>query len=105
MPGWITALSMAGMLCLPVARGVCQDDPDRQIAEYARLVAANPASSVAHYRLGEAYLREDNLQSAAGEFTRSLDGDHDTAWTQVWSHIHLARIFDATGQHDRGVRE
>ncbi len=105
MPGWITALGMAGMLCVPLARGVCQDDPDREIAEYARLVAADSASSLAHYRLGEVYLREDNLQSAVSEYIRSLDGDHDPPWTQVWSHIQVGGIFDATGQQDRGVRE
>ena len=105
MPGWITALGMAGVLCLPLTRGVCQDDPDGQIAEYARQVAAYPANSLAHYRLGEVYLRYDNLQAAAGEFARSLDGDHEPAWTQVWSHIHLATIFDGTGRHDRAMSE
>ncbi len=105
MPGWIKALGMAGMLCLPLTRGICQDDPDDQIAEYARLVAADPASSLAHYRLGEAYLHYDNLQSAVGEFSQALRGDRDPAWTQVWSHIHLGRIFDGTGQHDRAMSE
>ncbi len=105
MPGWITALGMAGMLSLPLTRGVCQDDPDGQIAEYARLVAADSASSLANYRLGEAYLRFDNLQSAVGQFTQALRGDRDPVWTQVWSHIQVGRIFDPTGQRDRRLRE
>jgi TonB family protein len=89
MPHWMTALGVAGMLCLPLAHGVCQ--------------AAG--SSLAHYLRGEAFLQEDNLQSAANEFLEALTGDSDAAWTVVWSHIHLGRIFDASGQHDRAVNE
>lgn len=93
MPDWIKALAMAGMLCLPLAHGVCQS------------VAPNPASSLVHYRLGEMFLREDNLQSAANEFRETLNGDLAPGWTGVWSHIQLARIFDVTGQHDRAINE
>lgn len=105
MPGWIRALGIASVLCLPLVQAVCQDNADGQVAEYARLVASDPASSLAHYRLGEAYLREDNLQSAANEFREALNRDLDPAWTQVWSHIQLGRIFDVSGQHDRAMNE
>ncbi len=105
MPDWMRALSIASILYLPIAEAVCQDDPDGQVGDYARLAAADPTSSLAHYRLGEAYLREDNLQSAASEFREALNRDLYPAWTQVWSHIRLGRIFDATGQHDRAMNE
>ena len=32
-------------------------------------------------------------------------GDGEPAWTQVWSHIGLGKIFDLTGQRDRAVQE
>src|ERR1700733_13333048 len=105
MPDWMRALGMAGILCLPSARGVCQDSPGAPISRPRPEAAADRASSLAHYRLGEAYLQEDNLQSAANEFREALNGNLDPAWTQVWSHIQLGRIFDATGQHDRAVNE
>ena len=96
MPGCIRTLVAAGILCLPLARGVCQDNGR---------VAADPRSSLAHYRLAEAYLRENNLQSAANEFREALNGDLVPAWTEAWSEIQLGRIFDFTGQHDRAMDE
>jgi TonB family protein len=90
MPYWMRVLGMAGMLCLPLAQGVCQDDP---------------RNSLTHYRLGEAYLQQDNLQTAANEFREALNGDLNPAWTEVWSHIQLGRIFDVTSQHDRALNE
>jgi TonB family protein len=90
MPDWMRALGVVGMLCLPLAHGLCQDIS---------------GASLLHYRLAESYLREDNLQSAANEFREALNGDGSPAWTQVWSHIQLGRIFEATGQHDRAQNE
>jgi TonB family protein len=90
MPGCIRALFTAGVLCLCVSRGICQDDPH---------------SSLAHYRLAEAYLQQKNYQSAANEFREALNGDQDPPWTQASSHLQLGRIFDAIGQHDRAVNE
>jgi TonB family protein len=105
VPDCIRALCIAGMLCLPLVHAVCQDDPDGPVAAHARLVAEDPKSSLAHYRLAEVYLRENNYQSAANEFREALSGDQEPVWTNVWSHIQLARIFDVTGQHDRAVNE
>jgi TonB family protein len=90
MPDWMRALGAAGMLCLPLAHGLCQDFS---------------GASLLHYRLGESYLQEDNFQSAANEFREALNSGWEPAWTQVWSHIQLGRIFDATGQHDRALNE
>src|SRR5450631_1225064 len=105
MPAWMRALQFAGILSLTLASGVCQDSPDGQIAAYSRLAAASPASSLAHYRLAEAYLRDKNYQSAANEFREALNGDLDPAWTEAWSHIQLGKIFDLTGQHERAANE
>ncbi len=90
MPAWMRALGMAGMLCLPLAHGVCQDDP---------------GASLVHYRLGQTYFQQDNYQAAANEFSEALNGDQEPAWIRVWSHLQLARIFDITGQHDRALNE
>jgi len=65
----------------------------------------NPAGSLAHLRHGEELLKQRNLQEAAIEFYAVARGDHDPAWTVVWSHIELGRTFDATGQRDRAIQE
>lgn len=76
--------------------GLAQSVPDSQ---------AQPASSLAHLRAGEALLKQRNFQSAANEFNQALKADHQPAWTDVWAHIDLGRTLDATGQRDRAVRE
>ncbi len=90
MLGRTRALLTAGVLCLCVSRGICQD---------------HPQSSLEHYRLGVAYLQQKNYPSAANEFREALNGDLDPPWTAASSHLQLGRIFDTTGQHDRAVNE
>lgn len=102
MPDRMRMLGLAGLCCLPLAHGVCQDNP-RVPVHHA--LAFPSDSSLGHYRLGEQYLQQNNYQSAANEFREALNGDHQQAWTVVWSHIQLARIFDATGQQERALNE
>jgi TonB family protein len=68
-------------------------------------LAQSSDSSLAHLRAGEALLKQHNLQEAAIEFAQVAKGDHQPAWTLVWSHIDLGRTFDATGQRERAVKE
>jgi TonB family protein len=102
MPDRMRMLVLAGLCCLPFIHGVCQDNPRVPVHR----ATANPSdSSLAHYRLGEQYLLQKNYRSAANEFRAALNGDQQQAWTVVWSHIQLARIFDATGQPERALNE
>ena len=105
MPDWIRALWLAGTSCLFLARGVCQDDLFAQITKYEQEIAANPASSLAHYRLAEAYFQQRNYQSAANQFREALNGDLEPMWTELRAHIRLGEIFEISGQHDRAVHE
>jgi len=67
--------------------------------------AQSADSSLAHLRAGEALLKYSNFQAAAIEFAQAAKGDHQPAWTLVWSHIELGRALDATGQRERAVKE
>jgi TonB family protein len=102
MPGWMIALSVAGLLCLPLVLGVCQDNPS---GPPHATPEARYGGSLAHYRQGETYLAQNNLPSATNEFREAIDGDLQPPWTEVWSHIQLGRIFDKTGQRARAVNE
>lgn len=75
------------------------------IKEYQKALEVNRQSSLAHYRVGEVFLLQNNNQSAANEFRESLNGDLDPKWTEVWAHINLGKIFDISGQRDRAVNE
>jgi aminopeptidase N len=75
------------------------------LKEYQRALDVNRGSSLAHYRVAEVFMLQNNYQSAANEFRESLNGDLDPKWTEVWSHINLGKIFDVTGQRDRAVNE
>jgi tetratricopeptide (TPR) repeat protein len=75
------------------------------LREYQRALDVNRYSSLAHYRVGEAFFFQRNYQSAANEFREALNGDLQPAWTEVWSHINLGKIFDITGQRERAINE
>lgn len=75
------------------------------LTNYQKALDINRYSSLAHYRIGEVFFLQNNYQSAANEFRESLNGDQEPAWTEVWSHINLGKIFDITGQRERAVNE
>jgi tetratricopeptide (TPR) repeat protein len=75
------------------------------LKEYQKALDVNGNSSLAHYRIGEMFFKQNNFQSAANEFRSAINGDLDPKWTDVWSHIYLGKIFDVTGQRDRAVNE
>jgi aminopeptidase N len=84
---------------------VAQDDLIGALAEYKKALVANPQSSLASYRIGEVYFTQRNYQAAVDAFRDALRGDDEPAWTEVWSHIAIGKIFDLTGQRDRAVNE
>jgi aminopeptidase N len=84
---------------------VAQGDTGGAIQEFQNALKANPASSLANYRIGEVLFTQRNYQAAANAYRDALRGDDEPKWTEVWSHIQLGKIFDATGQRDRAVGE
>lgn len=82
-----------------------QGDYPSAIQEYRQAIAINSISSLASYRLGEVYFQQKNYQASADAYRDCLRGDDEPKWTEVWSHIQLGKIFDATGQRDRAVNE
>jgi aminopeptidase N len=75
------------------------------IQEYQKALDAQPTSSLAHFRTGEAMFYQKNYQSAANAFRAALGGDLDPKWTEVWSHIYIGKIYDLLGQRERAVNE
>jgi aminopeptidase N len=75
------------------------------IKQYQAVLQLNANSSIAHYRLGEIHLKLRNYNAAMEEFRRTLDGDLNPKWVEVWSHLELGKIFDVTGQRDRALNE
>jgi len=75
------------------------------IKQYQVVLELNRNSSLAHYRIGEVLFKLRNYNAAAAEMREALNGDLEPKWVEVWSHITLGKIFDATGQRDRAVNE
>jgi tetratricopeptide (TPR) repeat protein len=105
---WILKSSTGLMLRVDLSRGdnlvAASDFPDA-IKQYQNALKLNPISSLAHYRLAEAYYQEQNWQNAADEYRQAMNGDLNPKWVVVWSHIQLGKIFDLTGQRNRAVNE
>jgi aminopeptidase N len=84
---------------------VAQGDLTGALAEYKKALDSNPQSSLASYRIGEVLFTQHNYQASVNAFRDALRGDDEPAWTEVWSHIAIGKIFDVTGQRDRAVNE
>ena len=84
---------------------VAQGDLTGALSEYQKALESNPISSLASYRMGEVLFQQRNYQAAVNAYRDSLRGDDNPAWTEVWSHIAIGKIFDLTGQRDRAVNE
>ncbi len=75
------------------------------IQEYQIALERQRNSSLAHFRMAEAFFYQKNYQAAAQAFRDAIDGDRDPKWIEVWSHIYLGKIFDVTGQRERALNE
>jgi TonB family protein len=95
-------LPVIAVLCWSAAVVSGQDDA---VARLRASIDANPHNSFAHYQLGESFLGQTNYQSAANEFREALNGDLQPRWIEVWSHVKLGEIFEATSQCDRAMNE
>ena len=84
---------------------VAQGDLTGALAAYQKALTANPQSSLASYRIGEVLFTQRNYQASVNSYRDALRGDGEPAWTEVWSHIQIGKIFDITGQRDRAVNE
>jgi tetratricopeptide (TPR) repeat protein len=84
---------------------VVQNDQTAAMAEYQKMLQANPRSSLANYRIADLLFNQRNYQASANGYRDALKGDGDPRWTKVWSHLQLGKIFDLTRQRDRAVRE
>lgn len=65
----------------------------------------HPGNSLAHFRLGESFFQQHELQLAANEFRAAVKGDPHPNWIDAWAHIDLGEIFDSTKQRDRAIRQ
>lgn len=105
---WILKSTPELDLKVELSRGnnlVAAGDLANAVKQYQAALKLNPISSLAHYRLAEAYFQEQNWQNAADEYRQAMNGDLDPAWVTVWSHIQLGKIFDLTGQRNRALNE
>jgi tetratricopeptide (TPR) repeat protein len=105
---WLLKNSPDLRIRVAVLRGgqlVGQGDYTAALQEYQKALDVNPNSSLASYRIAEVFFLQHNYQAAANAYRDALRGDDEPKWTEVWSHIHLGMIFDATGQRDRAVNE
>lgn len=105
---WILKSSPELNLKVALSRGdneVAAGDYPAAIAQYQAALKVNPISSLAYYRMAQAYYEEQNWQNAADAFRQAINGDLQPGWIEVWSHIELGKIFDLTGQRNRALNE
>ncbi len=75
------------------------------IKQYQLVLDLNKNSSLAHYRIGEVLFKLRNYSAAAESLRAALNGDLQPKWVEVWAHLTLGKIFDASGQRDRALNE
>lgn len=105
---WILKDSPDMAVRVDILRGqqlVAQGDLTGALKEYQKALQVNPQSSLASYRIAEVFFTQCNMQAAVNSYRDALNGDDQPGWTEVWSHIQIAKIFDLTGQRDRAIQE
>ncbi len=105
---WVLKNSADLKVRIAIRRGqelTAQGSLSEALAEFNKALDNNHNSSLAHYRIAEVFYLQRNYQSAANEYRESIQGDGEPRWTEVWSHVQLGKIFDATQQRDRAVNE
>ncbi|MFI5175405.1 MAG: M1 family aminopeptidase [Terriglobia bacterium] len=75
------------------------------VEAYKKALDLEKHNSLAHFRIGEAFLAQRNYNSAANAFREALNGDLDPKWVEVFSHINLGKVYDALAQRERAVQE
>jgi hypothetical protein len=77
------------------------------VQQYQRALSIQPSRSLANFRMGEAFFYQKNYQASANEFREALATmpEPSEKWTEVWSHLYLAKIFDILGQRERALNE
>lgn len=80
-------------------------DQKKALPEYLNELKLSPHSSLASYCIAELHLQQREYQASVNAFRDALRGDGDPAWTKVWSHIQIGKIFDITEQRKRAVAE
>lgn len=123
-PFSIETSSMPSKITIDPQENILQDGPAMQIrvdilrgqqlaaqgnvaaalAQYQAALRVNPLSSLASFRIGELLFQHHDYQAAVNAYRDSLHGDGLPAWTAVWSHVEIGKIFDVTGQRDRAIR-
>ena len=98
-------LSAIAALCTSMALVFGQSDASDSLEKYRKELETIRSSSLAHYRIGEIFLKQKNYQSAANEFREALSGDLQPAWVEAQSHMSLGAIFELSGQSDRALNE
>lgn len=84
---------------------VAVNDFANALKAYQKALDVNRNSSLAHFRVGELFFKQNNFQAAADAFRRAINGDLQPKWTEVWSYIDLGKIFDVTDQRQRAVNQ
>jgi predicted negative regulator of RcsB-dependent stress response len=105
---WVLKTSPDLQVRISILKGqqlVAQNDLLGALTEYRKALDSNPLSSLASYRIGEVLFTQCNYQASVNAFRDALRGDNEPAWTEVWSHMAIGKIFDITGQRDRAVNE
>jgi tetratricopeptide (TPR) repeat protein len=106
--GWVLKTTPELQVKVAILRGqqlVAEGDLNGALAAYQKALEANPQSSLANFRIGELLFKQRNYQASANAYRDALRGDDEPAWTEIWSHIALGKIFDLTDQRDRAVNE
>ncbi|MEJ2147016.1 MAG: tetratricopeptide repeat protein [Acidobacteriota bacterium] len=75
------------------------------IQEYEKAVGLNPRSSLAHFRLGQAYFEQHSYSNAANSMRDCMNGDLKPEWVETWAHIYLGKVYDVLGQRQRAKAE
>jgi Tfp pilus assembly protein PilF len=98
-------MKMAALATLLLGLGLSQSNDCDTVSKCQEALKTNRTSSLAHFRLCEIYFSQaDNIKSI-NECREVLNGDLEAKWTEVWAHVYMGKIYDASHTRDRALNE
>jgi tetratricopeptide (TPR) repeat protein len=98
-------MKLLALAALYVGLGLSQSNDCDSLYKCQEALKTNRNSSLDHFRLCEIYFSQADYVKSINECREAQNGDLNPKWTEVWAHVYMGKIYDASHTRDRALNE